>query len=57
MGKEKFEEQESFWNRLLSFVSNVETGCCMGEEEKQMIISVCNTKLEDFKSQNIDYNK
>jgi hypothetical protein len=49
MVKEKFEEQESFWNRLLSFVSNVETGCCMGEEEKQMIISVCNNKLENFR--------
>jgi len=45
-----YTQDESFWKRLLSFVSDVQTGCCMGEEEKQMIISVCNEKLESFKS-------
>ena len=31
----------NFWVRLKDFVHNVETGCCMGEEEKYMIMEVC----------------
>jgi len=31
----------NFWSRLESFVSDVQTGCCAGEEEKEMILSVC----------------
>jgi hypothetical protein len=34
----------NFWKRLESFVSDVQTGCCMGEEEKEMILHVCKTK-------------
>jgi hypothetical protein len=34
-----------FWKRLQSFVSDVQTNCCMGEEEKQMIIHNCKLKI------------
>ena len=39
-----------FWKRLQSFVSDVQTNCCMGEEEKQMIIHNCNIKILDIQS-------
>ena len=32
-----YTQTESFWKRLLSFESDVQTGCAMGEEEKEMI--------------------
>lgn len=41
----------SFWKRLLSFISNVQVNDAMSEEEKEMIILVCNKKLETFKSE------
>ena len=34
----------NFWKRLKSFVGDVQTGCCMGEEEKEMIISNCDKR-------------
>ena len=37
-----------FWKRLQSFVSAVQTNCCMGEEEKQMIIHNCKLKILDI---------
>ena len=37
---------EGFWNRLHSFVANVEVNDAMSEEEKCMILSVCNDKTE-----------
>lgn len=37
-----------FWKRLQSFVSDVQTNCCMGEEEKQMIIHNCKLKILDM---------
>lgn len=37
---------KTFWNRLLSFVSDVNTGCAMGEEEKDYIINTCNKNLK-----------
>jgi len=37
-----------FWKRLESFVSDVQTNCCMGEEEKQMIIHNCKLKILDI---------
>ena len=37
-----------FWKRLQSFVSDVQTNCCMGEEEKQMIIHNCKLKILDI---------
>jgi len=39
-----------FWKRLQSFVSDVQTNCCMGEEEKQMIIHNCKLKILDIQS-------
>lgn len=38
--------EPSFWERLESFVGDVQTGCCMGEEEKQMILRVCRLKQQ-----------
>jgi hypothetical protein len=32
-----YTQTESFWKRLLSFVSDVQTGCAMGEEEKEIV--------------------
>lgn len=46
-----YTQTESFWKRLLSFVSDVQTGCAMGEEEKEMIIRQCEEKLKTFKSE------
>ena len=37
-----------FWKRLQSFVSDIQTNCCMGEEEKQMIIHNCKLKILDI---------
>lgn len=41
-----------FWKRLQSFVSDVQTNCCMGEEEKQMIIHNCKLKILDIQRVN-----
>jgi len=38
-----------FWKRLQSFVSDVQTGCCAGEEEKDMILHICNLKINEIK--------
>ena len=35
---EDFTKQLEFWRRLEMFVSDVQTGCAMGEEEKDMIL-------------------
>ena len=45
-----YSEHQSFWKRLLTFISNVEVNDAMSEEEKEMIIIVCNNKLETFKT-------
>ena len=37
-----------FWKRLQSFVSDVQTNCCIGEEEKKMIIHNCKLKILDI---------
>ena len=37
-----------FWKRLKSFVSNVQCSDCCGEEEKEMILNVCELKLFDI---------
>lgn len=38
----------NFWIRLSEFVSDVETNCLPGEEEKQMILHNCNEKIKEF---------
>jgi len=35
----------NFWERLEMFISNVEVNDPMSEEEKEMIISVCKSKI------------
>lgn len=41
-----YTQKEQFWERLKSFVSNVEANCQMAEEEKGMIISICDSKIK-----------
>lgn len=43
-----YTKEIGFWERLQNFVSNVQTGCAMGEEEKDMIISCCKLKILDL---------
>ena len=43
-----YTKELGFWKRLESFVSDVQTGCCAGEEEKQMIIHNCKLKILDI---------
>lgn len=40
-----YTQKIEFWERLQSFVSDVQTGCCTGEEEKEMIIHTCKSKI------------
>jgi len=47
-----YTKELGFWERLKSFVSDVETGCCMGEEEKQMIMHNCELKISTLKNVN-----
>jgi len=35
----------AFWERLKSFVADVQPGCLMGEEEKAFILAVCDKNL------------
>ena len=37
----------NFWSRLQSFVSDIQVNDMAGEEEKEMIINVCNKQLND----------
>jgi len=45
---EDFTKQLEFWRRLEMFVSDVQTGCAMGEEEKDMILHICKLKILDL---------
>ena len=38
-------QDKMFWRRLLRFVSDIQVNDCMGSEEKEMIINVCNNRL------------
>ena len=35
-----------FWKRLKGFIADVQVNCGMGDEEKEMILSVCKAKLK-----------
>jgi len=37
---------DGFWERLKSFIADIETSDCPGEEEKEMILSVCEQQLK-----------
>lgn len=37
----------NFWKRLLAFVTDVEVSDLPGEEEKEMIIYICNQKINE----------
>jgi hypothetical protein len=45
-----YTKEIGFWKRLESFVSDVQTGCCAGEEEKGMIMHVCKLKILDLQN-------
>lgn len=47
---EDYTKELLFWERLKSFVSDVQTGCCAGEEEKEMILHVCNKKIKQWQT-------
>lgn len=46
----------NFWIRLKSFIERVEVNDQPGEEEKQMILSICKGWEKFIKSQQIDLN-
>lgn len=43
-----YTKELSFWKRLESFVSDVQTDCALGEEEKQMIMRCCKSKIVNY---------
>jgi hypothetical protein len=43
-----YTKELGFWQRLESFVTDVQTNCCMGEEEKDMILYNCKLKILDL---------
>lgn len=45
---EGYDKQLSFWKRLKMFVQNVEVRDAMSDEEKDMIMSVCDKKIQDL---------
>jgi hypothetical protein len=45
-----YTKEIGFWKRLESFVSNVQTGCCADEEEKEMIMHCCKLKIFDLQN-------
>lgn len=47
-GMKGYDMQLSFWKRLEMFVENVEVGDLPGEEEKEMILSVCRKKISEL---------
>lgn len=44
-----YTEDISFWIRLRNFVCDVQINCKPGEEEQEMIISVCDKKIKEKK--------
>lgn len=49
-----YTEEICFWKRLESFVSDVQTGCSAGEEEKEMILHVCKKKMKHLNCDNTE---
>ena len=47
---EDYTKEIAFWKRLESFISDVQTGCCAGEEEKDMILFVCKEKIKELET-------
>lgn len=41
--------EKSFWTRLKGFVENVQVGCAIDEEEKDMILRQTNIKIRNLK--------
>ena len=37
-----------FWKRMYYFVMDVQTGCCAGEEEKDMLMNVAMQKIAEL---------
>ena len=52
MKKLDYTKDVQFWNRLQSFVEDVQTGCAIGEEEKSMILNICKLKKDNIKNEN-----
>ena len=45
-----YTKEIGFWKRLKSFIEGVQVNCAMDEEEKDMILHVCNLKLNELKN-------
>ena len=45
-----YTKELGFWKRLESFVSDVQTVCCAGEAEKEMIMRCCKLKILDLQN-------
>lgn len=43
--RKHIEPFDGFWNRLRSFVADIQVGDAMSEEEKEMILNVCDKML------------
>jgi len=43
-----YTKDKNFWERLELFVKDVQVNCCAGEEEKEMILNCCKSKLKQF---------
>lgn len=43
-----YTKEKEFWERLKSFVENVQVNDLMSEEEKQMILNNCEKKIENL---------
>jgi len=50
-----YTKEIGFWQRLESFVKDVQIGCAMDEEEKDMILHNCKSKILDL--QNVSNNE
>ena len=48
MEERDYTKELGFWKRLKSFVIDVQTGCLAGEEEREMIIYVCEQKISEL---------
>lgn len=43
-----YTQEIGFWKRLHSFVKDVQTGCIMGEEEKDMLLIMAERKIKEL---------
>lgn len=47
--KTDYTKQIGFWKRLESFVKDVQVNCAAGQEEKEMLLSISQKKIDEFR--------